>query len=35
MHSELNMKFNKLGVYIEKMDIMNVIIPKALRESLS
>jgi len=32
---DLNFKFSKLGVYIEKIDIMNVIIPKDLRVCLS
>lgn len=31
MCEELNQKFNKLGVYIERLDIMNIIIPKDLR----
>ena len=35
MLGELNQKFNNLGVYIEKLDIMNVIIPRDLRISLS
>ena len=35
MIQELNQKFNSLGVFIEKIDIMNVIIPRDLRISLS
>lgn len=35
MMDELNERFNKLGVYIERVDVMNVIIPRDLREALS
>lgn len=35
MKGELNNRFNKLGVYIERIDIMNVIIPRDLRMCLS
>jgi hypothetical protein len=34
MREELNKKFNLLGVYIEKVNVTNVIIPKDLRIAL-
>ena len=34
MKDELNKKFNSLGVYIEKVNVTNVIIPKDLRVAL-
>ncbi len=35
MQENLNRKFNDFGVYIEHIDVMNVIIPKDLREALN
>ena len=35
MQSELNARFSKLGVYIECVNVMNVIIPLDLRIALS
>jgi hypothetical protein len=35
MLNELNQIFNEFGVYIENVIIMNVIIPKDLRQALS
>lgn len=34
MQEELNRKFNNLGVYIEKVNVTNVIVPKDLRIAL-
>lgn len=34
MLEQLNDRFNKFGVYIEKLNVMNVIIPKDLRYAL-
>ncbi len=34
MKEELNKRFNALGVYIEKVNVTNVIIPKDLRIAL-
>lgn len=34
MMAELNDRFNQYGVYIEKVNVMNVIIPKDLRHAL-
>jgi len=35
MQEELNHKLNDFGVYVEHIDIMNVILPKDLRDALS
>ena len=32
--ADLNMRFNQFGVYIEQVNVMNVIIPKDLRIAL-
>jgi hypothetical protein len=34
MMGELNLRFNNYGVYIEQVNVMNVIIPKDLRVAL-
>ena len=34
MMAELNMKFNQYGVYMEQVNVMNVIVPKDLRNAL-
>lgn len=34
MMAELNVRFNPFGIYIEKINVMNVIIPKDLRIAL-
>jgi hypothetical protein len=31
MMAELNQRFNKLGIYIESVTVVNVIVPKDLR----
>ena len=34
LQNDLNMRFNQYGVYIEQVNVMNVIIPKDLRSAL-
>lgn len=34
MMAELNGRFNNFGIYVEKVNVMNVIIPKDLRIAL-